>query len=135
MTGVLGFDYGRRRIGVATGQTVTGTATALTIVNAREGKPDWDAISALIREWQPELLVVGLPLNMDGSEQAMTQAARRFGNQLAGRYNLPVEFVDERLSSVEAEASRAQNTRAPHRREIDSVAAQIILQDWLDSRP
>jgi putative Holliday junction resolvase len=107
----------------------------LATVNARDGKPDWDAIGALIRDWQPQLLVVGLPLNMDGSEQSMTHAARRFGNQLAGRYNLPVEFVDERLSSVEAEASQAQSSRAPQRREIDSIAAQIILQDWLDSHP
>ena len=132
MTSVLGFDYGRKRIGVAVGQTVSGSATALTTVSARDGQPDWRSISALIQDWQPELLVVGLPLSMDGSEHELTQAARRFGNQLAGRYNLPVEFVDERLTSVEAEA---RQVRPPRPGDIDKIAAQIILQDWLDSRP
>ncbi|KPK38654.1 MAG: Holliday junction resolvase [Gammaproteobacteria bacterium SG8_47] len=132
MTSVLGFDYGRKRIGVAVGQTVSGSATALTTVSARDGQPDWRSISALIQDWQPELLVVGLPLSMDGSEHELTQAARRFGNRLAGRYNLPVEFVDERLTSVEAEA---RQVRPPRPGDIDKIAAQIILQDWLDSRP
>jgi len=132
VTSVLGFDYGRKRIGVAVGQTVSGSATALTTVSARDGQPDWRSISALIQDWQPELLVVGLPLSMDGSEHELTQAARRFGNRLAGRYNLPVEFVDERLTSVEAEA---RQVRPPRPGDIDKIAAQIILQDWLDSRP
>jgi len=101
---LLGFDFGLKRIGVAVGQEMTGTASALTTVAARDGKPDWDAISRLIHEWQPDAVVVGLPLNMDGSDHELSRRARRFGNQLHGRYNLPAHFIDERLSSLEAEA-------------------------------
>lgn len=127
---LLGFDYGTKRIGVAVGQTLTGSARPLTIVRARDGKPDWEAISRLITEWQPAALVVGLPVHMDGTEHERTARARRFGNQLAGRYNLPVHRVDERLTSYEAELElRAQGKggEAP-----DAVAAQLILQSWLD---
>ncbi|MCF6259303.1 MAG: Holliday junction resolvase RuvX, partial [Gammaproteobacteria bacterium] len=100
---LLGFDYGLKRIGVAVGQELTGTASALLTVRANDGKPDWNAISKLIEQWQPDEVVVGLPLNMDGSFHELSYRAQRFGNQLHGRYNLPAHFMDERLSSLDAE--------------------------------
>ncbi len=124
-TTLLGFDYGRKRIGVAVGQRLTATATALGTVRARDGKPDWPAISRLITEWKPGALVVGIPYHMDGSEQKMTHAAQRFCRQLEGRYGLPVHYAEERLSSYAVESS------AHGRHEVDSLAAQLILQDWL----
>ena len=130
---LLGFDYGLKRIGVAVGQELTGTASALTTVAARDGKPDWDAITRLIQEWQPDAVVVGLPLNMDGSDHELSRRARRFGNQLHGRYNLPAHFIDERLSSLQAEALLRGSS---HRKEdIDKLAAQVILETWLSAPP
>ncbi len=129
---LLGFDYGLRRIGVAVGQTLTASATALATVAARDGKPDWEAISRLIAEWRPAALVVGLPCNMDGTPHDMTARARRFGNQLAGRYNLPVHTVDERLTSFEAELEM-RSAGSGKGTAVDPLAARLILQSWLDS--
>lgn len=129
---LLGFDYGTRRIGVAVGQQLTGTVNPLTTLVSRNGQPDWNAISRLIAEWRPQRLVVGLPLHMDGSEQDMTARARRFGNQLKGRYNLPVDWVDERLTSDAAASALAAAGRRYARDRIDAVAAALILQSWLD---
>ena len=126
---LLGFDFGRQRIGVATGQTITGTATALVTLESRNGQPDWDGISALIGSWQPDALVVGLPMHADGSDSDITTAARRFMRQLEGRYHLPVCGMDERLSSHTAIGSGDAR-----RRGMDAAAARIILQDWLDTR-
>lgn len=135
---LLGFDYGMRRIGVAVGQELTATATALLTLAARDGRPDWDQVSALIAQWQPQALVVGLPLNLDGSEQTMTVAARRFGNRLKGRYNLPVYLHDERLSSVDAaqriDVSSLPRHKKQDRGRVDRVAAQLILQTWLETQ-
>lgn len=132
---LLGFDFGTKRTGVATGQTITGSVSALTTLTAVNNKPDWQAISKLIDEWQPDLLIVGLPLNMDGSDTVITPAARRFGNQLKGRYNLPVEMVDERLSSVEARSRLHADEALRHKRfdreQVDQIAAQVIVQSWL----
>jgi putative Holliday junction resolvase len=125
---VLGFDYGRRRIGVAAGQTVTGSATPLSTVRARDGKPDWPAIGRLIADWKPDALVVGIPYHMDGGEQDMTRAAERFCRQLEGRYGLPVHRAEERLSSYVVESDRSQGAG---NQAIDPLAAQVILQDWL----
>jgi putative Holliday junction resolvase len=127
----LGFDYGFKRIGVAVGQELTGTATALTNVRASDGKPDWDAISKLIEQWQPDAVVVGLPLNMDGSSSELSQRAQRFGNQLHGRYNLRAHMMDERLSSLEAERELQGKSRKAQAADIDKVAAKIILESWL----
>ena len=129
---LLGFDYGRKRIGVAVGQELTQSATALTTVRAHDGRPDWSAIERLLEEWQPDALVVGIPYHMDGSDQPMTQAARRFSRQLRGRYRLPVYEVDERLSSYIVETGLSGRTTASP--DIDPLAAQIILQDWLQQK-
>ena len=129
---VMAFDYGLRHIGVAVGQSVTATAAPLETVSVCNGKPDWARIQTLLESWQPDAAVVGEPLNMDGTEQAMTAAARRFGRQLNGRFGLTVHHADERLSSVEARAQlaeRGQIGRADH-----PYAAQIILETWLQER-
>ena len=134
---LLCFDYGLKRIGVAVGQELTGTASALTTVAARDGKPDWDAISRLFEEWRPDAVVVGLPLNMDGTDHELSRRARRFGNQLHGRYNLPAHLIDERLSSLEAESLLKGGLRqkARHKEDIDKLAAQVILETWLAEQP
>ena len=98
----LGFDFGSHRIGVAFGQTVTGTAQPLGVLKANDGSPDWDRIAQLLSEWQPSCLVVGLPYNLDGSTSELLTRATKFGHRLQGRFGLPVYGVDERLSTVAA---------------------------------
>lgn len=133
---ILGFDFGTRRIGVAIGQEITATARALVTLSNNQGQPDWERISRLVEEWQPALLVVGMPTSMDGQPHPLEQTVKDFGDQLKQRYNLPVEWIDEKLSSVEAEEILAQSDMAKQRRqdkaEIDKLAAQIILQSWLN---
>lgn len=128
---LLGFDFGTQRIGVAVGQRITGTASALTTLAARDGQPDWTQVAQLIATWQPDALVVGLPLRLDGSRSDVTEAAERFARRLEGRYHLPVYLSDERLSSHAAEHWHSTHGR---RDKLDEVSAQIILQDWLDSQ-
>ncbi len=130
---VLGFDYGTRRIGIAVGQELTHTATPLETVSVTGAHPDWTAISRIIEAWRPNALVVGVPFNLDGSEHAMTRAAQRFGEELHGRYKLPVHTVDERLSSHEARSLRPVKQRS--KQDIDSLAAQVILYTWLQDLP
>ncbi|MEM7254600.1 MAG: Holliday junction resolvase RuvX [Pseudomonadota bacterium] len=126
---VLAFDFGEHHIGIAVGHTLTGHARALT--DARGGRrPDWTVIDAAVNEWQPDLLVVGSPLNMDGSEQRLTQLARRFGRQLHARYQLPTAEADERLSSVEARQRIVEQQR--RRDSIHSVSAEVIFETWLE---
>jgi len=132
---IIAFDFGLRRIGVAVGQTVTGSANALSVVSASD-QPDWQSITRIINEWKPAAFVVGLPLAEDGSETAMSEAARRFGRQLEGRYKTPVYFEDERLTSFGAEQRYASaRSRGGMRRKDaalkDAMAAQIILENWL----
>lgn len=131
---LLGFDFGIKRIGVAVGQELTRTARELETLNSPDGGPDWKGISRLIEQWQPDALVVGLPLNLDGSDHEVTRLARRFGNRLKGRYNLPVFTIDERLSSVEAERMLAGD-RVFDRAAVDKLAARIILESWLAQKP
>lgn len=136
---LLGFDYGQQRIGIASGQRWSGTATPLTTLPARNGQPDWNAVARLIEEWRPDALVVGEPLALDGSETGLTRAAQRFARRLEGRFGLPVFMMDERLSSREAEGrirqARGQGgRRKTNREEVDRLAAQIILQNWLDQQ-
>jgi putative Holliday junction resolvase len=128
---LLGFDFGEKRTGVAVGQRVTGTATALCTLTASQGMPDWEGIDGLIGEWQPDALVVGLPRHADGTDAGITRTVRAFAQQLGERYRLPVHLMDERLSS-QAATALAQDDR--HGTEgLDAVAARIILQDWLDT--
>ena len=130
----LAFDYGHKRIGVAVGQDLTCSASALTTLKTRNNSPPWDEISALIQTWQPQAFVVGLPYHQDGSESAVTQAARRFGNQLQGRYQLPVYWIDERLTSSEAERILAERGVRSKKEDVDKVAAQLILQSWFEQQ-
>lgn len=140
MTGnvFLGFDYGKKHTGVAVGSRHSGAAEPLAVLAAHGERPDWEAIGKLVEAWQPQALVVGLPLNMDGSNNAMTHAAQKFGAALAARYNLPVHMVDERLSS-RAATDKLLDAGIPlkrHKRQIDKHAAQTILQAFLnDLRP
>jgi putative Holliday junction resolvase len=123
----LAFDWGLRWIGAAIGQTRTATAEPLATLKARDGIPDWTRIGALIDEWRPDVVVGGLPLNMDGSESDGCTAARRFGRRIAGRFGQIVEFQDERLSSREAQERGGERGR----NEVHDRAAQVILEDWL----
>ena len=119
----LAFDFGLKYIGVAVAERRHGTATAITTLRAREGVPVWDRLDGLVREWQPEGFVVGLPLNMDDSESDMSDAARRIGARLGRRYGIGVEFVDERLSTFEALQRGGSH----------ETAALIIAETWLNS--
>jgi putative Holliday junction resolvase len=115
------------------GNRVTGTSQPLTTLRARDGIPDWTEIATLLKEWQPTQLLVGQPLNMDGSESELSRLAAKFGRRLEGRFQLPVAFMDERLSSFEAkEILREQGHRGDYREQpADSLAAHLILQSWL----
>jgi len=124
---ILGFDFGTQRIGVAVGQTITGTASPLTILSAQQGKPNWSDIKKLITEWQPSHLIVGLPLNMDGTESDISQLARQFARQLTELSQLPTEIIDERLSSIAAE----QLLDPRKKKHSDGLAAMIIVETWL----
>ena len=126
---LLAFDYGEKHIGVAVGQTLTGTANPLETVRVTGKGPDWDAVARLVQAWRPDTLVVGLPLNMDGTEQDLTRRARRFANRLRGRFGLRVELVDERLTTREARERLALAGRVGD--DDHPVAAQVILEDWL----
>jgi putative Holliday junction resolvase len=131
----LAFDYGQKHIGVAVGSSATGLAHPIDTVDVHRQQPDWDRLSRLIAEWRPHAFVVGLPLNMDGTENPMTGHATTFGNRLRGRYNLPVHFVDERLTSVAARQALADAGVSPkrHRSKVDRLAAQTILQAFFDT--
>jgi putative Holliday junction resolvase len=121
---ILGFDFGTQRIGVAMGNTMIGQASPLAIIDAPDNATRFAAIGALLAQWTPARLVVGLPLHPDGNEHEMTARSRRFANQLHGRYGLPVELVDERYSSAVLTAKRGER--------IDDRAAAVILQQYFD---
>jgi len=127
---LLAFDYGEKRIGVALGNMLTRQARALAVVPNANREYRFEAVGKLIGEWKPDALVVGLPLHPDGTPHDMTRLAKRFGNQLNGRFNLPVAWVDERYSSVQAAADlRDAGVRVEL---LDAEAARIILQQYLD---
>jgi len=135
---LLAFDFGHRRIGVAVGQTFTGSANALAVVSV-SSQPDWQTITTIVGEWKPVALIVGLPLAADGSETDMSRDARGFGASLADRFAIPVLYEDERLTSIGADerfsAARAQGgMRRKDAAMKDAMAAQIILENWLQSR-
>ena len=134
---LLGFDYGTKQIGVAVGQVVTGQARELCVLKAQNGVPDWQQIEALMREWQPDALVVGLPLNMNGTPSDMSARAEKFARQLHGRFKLPVHTHDERLTTFEAKGERLrQGQRGGYRdRPVDALAAALLLEGWLSDHP
>ena len=125
---LIAFDFGEKRIGTAVGQTVTRTATPLETIPVRGTKPDWSSIGRLIDAWKPDALVVGLPLNMDGTEQPITAQARRFADRLHERSGLPVHLIDERLSTREAWTRLVES--GSRRGGPDPIAAQVILEGW-----
>ncbi|MFC7781232.1 Holliday junction resolvase RuvX [Legionella taurinensis] len=129
----LGFDFGYKRIGVAVGQTVTLSARPLPTLVARQGIPDWQLVTKLIEQWQPQALIVGLPTCIDGTEQYTTPLARHFAKQLKKRFSLPVHLVDERLTTVEARSQlfAEGGYRKLKNSQVDSTAACIILEQWL----
>lgn len=131
---ILAFDFGTNSIGCAVGQSITGTAQSLPAFKAQDGIPNWEQIGKVLAEWKPDLLVVGLPLNMDGTEQPLTQRARKFGNRLNGRFNIPVVFQDERLTTVAArtEIFERDGFRALKKGKIDSISACLILESWFE---
>lgn len=131
---VLAFDFGTRRIGVAVGEMMLGTARPLTTIPAEASDTRFAAIGKLITEWQPASLVVGLPLSLDGHANEMTERCRRFARQLEGRYRLPVVLVDERLTSASADEHLRESGRNWRERKaaVDAEAAAILLQDHFD---
>lgn len=133
---VIAFDFGIKNIGVAVGESSLQTASELKPIKANEGQPNWDTMAALFQEWKPSKIVVGLPLNMDGSDSELTRRARKFGNKIKGRFGQNIEFADERLSSVEAKnEAKAQGHKGDYgRNPIDSKAARIILEAWWNSQ-
>ncbi|MFJ5366971.1 Holliday junction resolvase RuvX [Pectobacterium punjabense] len=133
---ILAFDFGTKSIGVAIGQEITGTARALTSFKAQEGIPDWQKVENLLSEWQPDLVVVGLPLNMDGTEQPLTARARKFANRLHGRFGVAIELHDERLSTVEARADLFERGgfKALDKGSVDAASAVIILESWFEAQ-
>jgi putative Holliday junction resolvase len=140
MSTLLGFDFGIARIGVAVGETESGLAQALTVINAEANDVRFGEIAKLISEWKPATLVVGMPATDDGSEHAMAARCRRFANQLNGRFSLPVKFFDESLTSALAdemlrEAGGKYSDWRERKRILDAVAAQCILQSYLDTYP
>tara|TARA_R110000824_G_scaffold336_8_gene2196 strand:- start:39001 stop:39438 length:438 start_codon:yes stop_codon:yes gene_type:complete len=131
----MAFDYGTKKIGVAVGQSITQTASPLAVVNAHDGIPDWEIMEKLVQEWKPDAFIIGMPFNMDGSENDMTLKAQKFLQRLNGRFNIPCYSMDERLSSREAKDIRktmaeAHGKRYKAREVVDSLAAQLILENW-----
>ena len=133
---VIAFDFGTKSIGCAVGQSITGTAQGLSAFKAQDGVPNWDLINKVLQQWQPDLLVVGLPLNMDGTEQELTLRAKKFANRLHGRFGLPVQLQDERLTTTEARAEIFQRGgyRALQKDKVDSISACLILESWFENQ-
>jgi len=134
---IIGFDFGLKQIGVAVGEPITASARPLAILKATDGIPQWPQVTSILNEWQPDVVIVGLPLNMDGSESLMCVRTRKFANRLHGRYGVKVELQDERLSSSAARSSLNDefslgHARVPHNK-IDAIAAAIIVESWFES--
>ncbi|MEW6998422.1 Holliday junction resolvase RuvX [Colwelliaceae bacterium BS250] len=130
---LLGFDFGTKYIGIAVGQEITRTASPVRAIKAKEGIPNWDDISAIIKEWQPDALVIGLPLNMDGSEQEITIRARKFAKRLSGRFGVEIVLQDERLTTADAKAQLFEQGgyRNLQKDNIDCQSAVIILESFM----
>jgi len=132
---LLGFDFGTKSIGVATGQMVTATAQPLAAIKANDGIPNWEVVATVIKDWSPDLVVIGLPLNMDGTEQAITKRAKKFGNRLNGRFGVTIAFQDERLTTASAKEFIFERGgfKALEKGKVDSVSAALILESWMES--
>jgi len=136
MAVVIAFDFGLKRTGVAVGNTVIGSATPECTITSKNALPDWDAITELIQEWKPAHIVVGMPTELDGSENPLKKRIDRFCNQIQGRYNIAVDQENEQFSSIEA-AQRLKQLRQSGRKqkvgkeEVDKIAASIILENWM----
>lgn len=131
----LAFDFGTKSIGCAVGQSITGTAQALPAFKAQDGVPNWAEIEKCLKEWKPDIVVVGLPLNMDGTEQPLTQRAKKFANRLNGRFGVKVALQDERLTTTQArsEIFDRGGYRALKKGKVDGISACLILESWFES--
>jgi len=136
----LGIDFGQKRIGLAKGSTQLGTADPLTVMRNINGTPEWETLDALVKEWQPVGLVLGLPLDADGEVQEITHVARGFGKRCRARYSLPVMWMDERYSSIQASETLAglrssgQRRKRTRKEDVDTLAAALILERWFARR-
>ena len=131
---VMGFDFGTKSIGIAIGQELTGTASSLQAVKARDWIPDWQLIKKQVDEWQPDLMVVGLPLNMDGTNQEVTFKAKKFANRLHNHFAIPVDTQDERLTTADAKARLFEQGgyRNLGKGNVDNMSAVIILESFFE---
>lgn len=132
---VLGLDYGTKKLGVAVGQNLTNTATGIEVIPVRNREPDWSRLDALVQRWKPGAFVVGMPYNMDGTENAMTAAAQHFALSVSARYDKHCYSVDERLTTREARDIARQNAerggkRPNDRAQVDALVAQLLLESW-----
>lgn len=131
---IIAFDFGTKSIGAAIGESITRVPRPLCAFKAQDGIPNWAEIEKVIKEWQPAKLIVGLPLNNDGTEQELTFRAKKFANRLHGRFGLPVVLQDERLTTIEAKATLFEHGgyRSLSKKNIDAMAATIILTSWFE---
>ncbi|BAJ01018.1 Holliday junction resolvase RuvX [Shewanella violacea] len=132
---VLGFDYGTKSIGIAIGQSLTGTANPIGSIKAVDGIPKWEEIGMLIEEWQPDMVVVGLPLNMDGTEQEITQRAKKFANRIKGRFGVKIATQDERLTTADAKARLFElgGYKALTKGQVDAMSAVLIIESYFET--
>ena len=139
MATIIAFDFGLQRTGIAVGNTLTGSASPECTLQSQNEQPNWQAISDLFNEWKPNQLVVGMPIELDGSENPLKKRIDRFCNQLNGRYNLPVDQENEQFTSIEA-AGRLKQLRQSGRKkkvskeDVDKIAASIILENWMQNK-
>lgn len=133
----IGFDYGQKFLGLAVGQSFTKTANPLTTIPMIKGKPNWFLIDNIINEWQPAGLVVGVALQPDGSDSKLSKLAKSFGESLTKRFQKPIYYIDERLTSATARASLGIQSfpSIKQKLEIDRISAAIILESWLNRSP
>ena len=132
---VIGFDFGKKYIGVAVGQEITGSATPLGSVKANDGVPHWDNVNSYLKEWQPDYIVVGLPLNMDGTEQQLTLDAKKFGKRLFGRFGIQVQYQDERLTTADAKEQLFARGGYKNLKKdnIDAESAKLIIESYFET--
>ena len=136
-TSAMGFDFGTQRIGIAVGQRISNSAEAIDPIKARDGVPNWDTLQKIIDEWQPHIFIVGLPLNMDGSDSDMSRRANKFAKRLEGRFHRPAYTHDERLTSYEAKGIVMEDKGHQNFGDysVDGIAARLILESWMSEHP